>query len=89
MKKRIFGLLLCFLVMMAMVPVLAIADGEMVTVSFDMKGHGTGAPVDQTIPKGTPAVEPVEPCSAARREVLFWILDLYPELFCDQMGFFK
>lgn len=56
---------------MALVPVLAMADGETVTVSFDMKGHGTGAPVDQTIPKGTPAVEPEDPVPLAEEKFYF------------------
>ncbi|NLA95733.1 MAG: InlB B-repeat-containing protein, partial [Clostridiaceae bacterium] len=71
MKKRIFGLLLSLCLVMALVPNLAMADGDTVTVSFDMKDHGTGAPVNQTIPKGTPAVEPEDPVPLPEEKFYF------------------
>lgn len=63
MKKRLFSLLLVLMLCFSLLPFSAAAEGEeeMVTVRFDMCGHGGKAPASVTVPKGSRIAAPESP----------------------------
>ena len=63
MKKRLFSLLLVLTLCFTLLPLSAAAEGEeeMVTVTFDMCGHGGEAPASVTVPKGSKIAAPESP----------------------------
>ena len=63
MKKRLFSLLLVLTLCFTLLPLSAAAEGEeeMVTVTFDMCGHGGEAPASVTVPKGSKIAAPDSP----------------------------
>ena len=63
MKKRLFSLLLVLTLCFTLLPLSAAAEGEeeMVTVTFDMCGHGGKAPESVTVPKGSKIAAPESP----------------------------
>ena len=63
MKKRLFSLLLVLTLCFTLLPLSAAAEGEeeMVTVTFDMCGHGGAAPASVTVPKGSKIAAPESP----------------------------
>lgn len=69
MKKRLFSLLLVLTLCFTLLPYSAAAEGgeeTMVTVTFDMGGHGGAAPASVTVPKGSKITAPESPAPAAR-----------------------
>ena len=60
MKKRLFSLLLVLTLCFTLLPYSVAAEGEeeMVTVTFDMCGHGGEAPASVTVPKGSKIAAP-------------------------------
>lgn len=63
MKKRLFSLLLVLTLCFTLLPYSVAAEGEeeMVTVTFDMCGHGGKAPESVTVPKGSKIAAPESP----------------------------
>lgn len=63
MKKRLFSLLLVLTLCFTLLPLSAAAEGgeKMVTVTFDMCGHGGKAPASVTVPKGSKIAAPEYP----------------------------
>lgn len=63
MKKRLFSLLLVLTLCFTLLPLSAAAEGEekMVTVTFDMCGHGGAAPKSVTVPRGSKIAAPESP----------------------------
>lgn len=63
MKKRLFCMLLVLMLCVSLLPFSAAAEGEeeMVTVIFDMCGHGREAPASVTVPNGSKIAAPESP----------------------------
>lgn len=78
MKKRLFSLLLVLTLCFTLLPYSAAAEGgeeTMVTVAFDMGGHGGAAPASVTVPKGSKITAPESPapgCEDGKYYFVHW-----------------
>lgn len=63
MKKRLLSILLCLCMVLTLFPVTIFADGETVTVTFDMNGRGGSgvSPTPRTVLKGSKIEAPASP----------------------------
>ena len=95
MKKRLFSLLLVLTLCFTLLPYSAAAEGgeeTMVTVTFDMGGHGGAAPASVTVPKGSKITAPESPapgCEDGKYYFVHWTAHLFSDASSDAWNFAK
>lgn len=95
MKKRLFSLLLVLTLCFTLLPLSAAAEGgeeTMVTVTFDMGGHGGAAPASVTVPKGSKITAPESPapgCEDGKYYFVHWTAHPISDASSDAWNFAK
>lgn len=95
MKKRLFSLLLVLTLCFTLLPYSAAAEGgeeTMVTVTFDMCGHGGAAPASVTVPKGSKITAPESPapgCEDGKYYFVHWTAHPFSDASSDAWNFAK
>lgn len=95
MKKRLFSLLLVLTLCFTLLPYSAEAEGgeeTMVTVTFDMGGHGGAAPASVTVPKGSKITAPESPapgCEDGKYYFVHWTAHPLSDASSDAWNFAK